>query len=220
MDAGHHRVGKHLGRFGSGPAANERVDRFVRRAAAPPEPLQEKVDLSTPAEQIAGKKIEQARGQSPQPAIEKEVAVLAGNVAGGDEGVRQTEISTELRGGWLVVEEAVRSRFDLETVTSLGPGIAADSVALFENRDFRRGASLLEAKSRRQPRDTTPDDDDAGHGSTEPEWTDVPPYSDEIISWFPRRESSLRGRAATAARSSDAPCPLPCQSACGRRPGS
>src|SRR5581483_5746830 len=85
VDAGDKGVGKHLRDLAPRTPAGEGIDGFLCVPRAPPsESLGEEGQLAAPGQEAAGEKGPEAAREELELAVEEEVAVLAGGLAGRD----------------------------------------------------------------------------------------------------------------------------------------
>src|SRR5262249_61150186 len=104
MNARHNRIGENLGDFRAGPPTSERLYRlFHANGSGRPKALTDKAKLAAPAQQIAAQEIEHSRRETPQPATQEEIAILAGRFAGGGEVVDPSPGPAERHRGRLCV---------------------------------------------------------------------------------------------------------------------
>ncbi len=162
VNAGHEGVGQCLGHLAADATADEGVDGLV--AAVPPrrtKTLGQEQEPAAPAEDVTGQKRRQAIRQQTQPAVEEEIAVAPRRVAGGEELRSQPQFAAQVEGERLVVEEAVGTDFDAETVVVLGANGAAQLGAFLQNDGLHGRRVLFEPIGEGQPGNASTDDDDS-----------------------------------------------------------
>ena len=123
----------------------------------------QELPLSAGREQPRGEEAQQAAGELAELAVEEEVAILAGDLAPGDEPIGESELGAELRHSRRTIEKSVRADLDSEAVVILGSNVAPGGSAIFENRDGDVRCELLQAKGGGEAREATAYNHDVGH---------------------------------------------------------
>src|SRR5207249_7625308 len=111
--------------------ASECSDRLVLISGlSTAERLRQESRLSAPAQQIASKEGDDPVWEQAKFPIRKKEAIPAGRRAGGKEIVTQIQIAREVYRRWLGIQKAIRSKFDLEAISTFGPNRPAGPITL------------------------------------------------------------------------------------------